>query len=53
MTDAEKIKTAAEKINTIFAPWDLENATPEETAEEIRKHPIDCILFLLDYIENQ
>ena len=53
MTDAEKIKAAAEKINTIFAPWDIENATPEEIAQEIKTNPIDCILFLLDYIENQ
>lgn len=51
MTDAEKIKQAAEKIHMIFAPWDLENATEEETAEEIKKHPLDCILFLLEYME--
>lgn len=53
MTDAEKIKAAADKIYNIFAPWDIENASPADIAEEIKKSPIDTILFLLDTLENQ
>lgn len=53
MTDADKIEAAATRIYNFFAPWDIENATPEEIAQEIRKNPIDTILFLLDAVENQ
>ena len=52
MTEAEKLQTIADKITAIFAPWDIENATPAEIIEETRKHPLDAIIFLLDYIEN-
>ena len=51
--EAEKLQTIADKIYNFFAPWDIENATPAEIIEETRKHPLDTILFLLDYIENQ
>ena len=53
MKEDPKIKEAAQKIYDFFAPWDIENATPAEIAEEIKKNPIDAILFLLDCLENQ
>ena len=52
MTEVEKLQTIADKITAIFAPWDIENATPAEIIEETRKNPLDAIIFLLDYIEN-
>ena len=53
MTDAEKIKEAAARLYAFMDPWERCETTEEETAEEIRKNPIDCILYLLDAVENQ
>ena len=52
MTEAEKIKEAATRLYKYMDPWERCETTPEETADEIRKNPIDCILYLLDIIEN-
>ena len=50
--DAEKIKEAARRLYAFMDPWERCETTEEETAEEIKKNPIETILYLLDIIEN-
>lgn len=50
--DAEKATEAARRLYAFMDPWERCETTEEETAEEIKKNPIDAILYLLDAIEN-
>ena len=50
--DAEKLSEAARRLYNYMSPWDRNETTEEETREEIRKNPLDTILFLLDELEN-
>lgn len=50
--DAEKVKKAAARIYEIMEPWEACETTEEETAEEIRKNPLDALLYVLDILEN-
>ena len=47
----KKIKEAARRLYNFMPPWESFEFTEEETAEEIRKNPFDCILYLLDQLE--
>ncbi len=51
--DEKKLNETATRLYYFFEPWERCETTPEETAEEIRKNPLEAINFLLDYIENQ
>ena len=42
----------ATRLYNFMDPWESCDTTIEETAEEIRKHPLDAIIYLLDYLEN-
>ena len=53
MTEAEKLTKAANTIYFLLDPCDRLETTPEETAEEIRKNPLDALLYVLDILENQ
>jgi len=50
--DAEKLQSIANRFYNVFDPWEACDTTPEETAEEISKNPLDAIAYLLDIIEN-
>ena len=50
--DAEKVTEAARRLYAFMDPWERCETTEEETAEEIRKNPIDAIIYLLEAIEN-
>lgn len=50
--ELEKVKEAARRLYAFMDPWERCETTEEETAEEIRKNPIDAILYLLDAVEN-
>lgn len=50
--DEKKITEAAARLYDFMDPWERCETTPEETADEIRKNPIDCILYLLTIIED-
>ena len=48
----DNIRQTAERIHNFLPTWDRADFTIEETEEEIRKNPIDCINFLLDLLEE-
>lgn len=47
----KKIKEAARRLYEFMPPWESCETTEEETAEEIRKNPFDCILYLLELLD--
>ena len=51
--DEIKIKETAARFYNIMDPWERFETTPEETAEEIKKNPLDAINYILDRIENE
>ena len=50
--DEKKLMEVATRLYNFMDPWESCDTTIEETAEEIRKHPLDAIIYLLDYLEN-
>ena len=50
--DIKKIDEIANRIYKNLAPWDRTDTTPDEIANSTRENPLDCIIYLLDIIEN-
>lgn len=50
--DEKKLKETAERFYNFMAPWERIDTTPEETAEEIAKNPLDAINYLLELLEE-
>ena len=48
--DAEKLNETASRFYDIMDPWERYDTTPEETAEEISKNPLEAINYLIDII---
>ena len=48
----KKIAELATRIYNNMDPWERFDTTIEETAEEIASHPLDCIEYLLNQMEN-
>ncbi len=47
-----KITELATRIYNNMEPWERVDTSIEETAEQIALHPIDCIEYLLNQMEN-
>ena len=50
--DPDKLKETAARFYNFMEPWERCDTTPEETAEEISKNPLDAINYLLDMLEG-
>ena len=48
----DKLKETATRLYNFMDPWERCETTPEETAEEIKKNPLDAINYLLDMLEG-
>ena len=50
--DEKKLIETATRFYILLDPWERCETTPEETAEEIKKNPLEAINYLLDRLEG-
>lgn len=50
--DEKKLIETAARLYAFMDPWERNETTPEETAQEIKQNPLETINYLLDLLEN-